>query len=128
MELKFFTATVLLFIASIAFSQESFKVLSPEEYNQKLLELDSAYIIDVRTSLEHKRGHLPRARNINYLWFGFAEETNKLDRDKPVFLYCQTAHRSPLAAKKLSQMGFTEIYDLEGGFKAWQDRGLPVEK
>ena len=126
--MKLFATGFLLFVFSLAYSQENFTVLSPEAYNLKLQESDSAYIIDVRTSFENKRGHLPEAININYLWFGFSDEADKLDRDKPVFLYCQTAHRSPLAAKKLHKMGFTQIYDLEGGFKAWEDQGLPVEK
>lgn len=126
--MRFFVTTTLLLLGLISVGQEKFTVLPPLQYQQKLTEFDDPAIIDVRTSFEHKQGHIPKATNINFLWFNFSEDADKLNRDRPVFIYCQTAHRSPFAAKKLHKMGFTTIYDLEGGFKAWEDSNLPVER
>ncbi|MCX7548591.1 rhodanese-like domain-containing protein [Xanthomarina sp. F1114] len=72
-------------------------------------------LIDVRTPEEFEEGHIEDAINIDYYSEDFAEEFNKLDKDKPVYLYCRSGFRSNESALKLSEMGFKDIYDLEGG-------------
>jgi rhodanese-related sulfurtransferase len=114
-----------------AFSQQDdyslFYQWPVDQYKAHLDSLDLVQIIDVRTPMEYKKGHVPGAVNISFLGFGLAQKIKKLDLEKPVFIYCQTAHRSPLAAKKLSQYGFQVINDLENGFKEWQEAGFPIE-
>lgn len=100
--------------------------LTPVQYQQMLDSLDAVQIVDVRTPMEYKNGHIEGAINISYIGFRFRKKAIKLDPGKPIFIYCQTAHRSPLAAKVLASFGFTNIYDLEEGFNAWQEAGLPV--
>lgn len=114
-----------------AFSQQDdyslFYQWPVDQYKAHLDSLDLVQIIDVRTPMEYKKGHVPGAVNISFLGFGLAQKIKKLDLEKPVFIYCQTAHRSPLAAKKLSQYGFQVINDLENGFKERQEAGFPIE-
>ncbi len=47
---------------------------------------------------------------------------------QPVYLMCRSGARSALAALSLQEMGFTQVFSIEGGFQAWVDSGLPVEK
>ncbi len=88
-----------------------------DSYLQKLAESEDHYLIDVRTPMEYKKGHLDGAINISFLSFKFSKRIEQLDTSKTVFLYCQTAHRSPYAAKKLKKKGFGRIVDLKGGYQ-----------
>lgn len=97
-----------------------------EMYAGQLDSTTEAIIIDVRTPMEYNKGHIEGAVNISYLGFGFKRKVAKLDNDLPVFIYCQTAHRSPLAAKVLHKQGFKEVHDLKGGFKNWKEEKLPI--
>ena len=72
-------------------------------------------LIDVRTVNEYKAGCINNAKNIDVFSGEFTSEANKLDKVKPVYLYCRSGARSKMASKKLSKLGFKEIYDLKGG-------------
>jgi len=59
---------------------------------------------------------------MNYHDRDFAEQTaGKLDKNKPVLLYCAGGVRSAKAAKILKKQGFTEIYDLKNGYTGWKE-------
>ena len=105
-----------------------FKTLTPNEYEDKLKATEDKLIIDVRTKGEYKKAHIKGAQNISYLGSTFAEKAAELDNSKLVFIYCETAHRSPLAARILSNLGFREIYDLQLGFENWRNLKMPMEK
>lgn len=95
------------------------KRVSVEEAKTVLLKND-IQIIDVRTPAELEGGLIEGAKNINYQSSSFDAELDKLDRDKPIFVYCQGGVRSAAAAKKMKAKGFKEIYDLAGGFSSWR--------
>jgi len=78
-----------------------------------------AQIIDVRTPQEFADDHLNNAVNIDWNGEKFNEEAKKLDASKPTFVYCAGGKRSAEAAAKLIELGFKEVYDLDGGFRAW---------
>jgi rhodanese-related sulfurtransferase len=48
------------------------------------------------------------------------------DLDAPLILFCSQGYASSLAAQTLREMGFTRVTDMDGGFDAWKERGLPV--
>ena len=89
--------------------------------------LKDAIILDVRTPEEFAQGHLTNAVNIN-IYGNFEEEVKKLDKDKPVLVYCRSGHRSGIAAKKMQKLGFKKVYNLSGGIIAWASAGKEVEK
>jgi thioredoxin len=62
---------------------------------------------------------IDNATNINWYDADFATKVGKLDKSKPVFVYCKAGSRSAQAAGKLSELGFKEIYSLEGGIMKW---------
>lgn len=106
----------------------TYEELSVSDFNNKL-KLSSDYIlIDVRTAGEYAKGHIENAVNISYFGSDFREKTEKLPKDKLVFMYCQTQHRSPLASKLMKKQGFNHIIDLKGGFIKWDKLKLPIVK
>lgn len=77
-------------------------------------------LVDVRTAKEFKDGHIKNAMNINFYNAGnFSKAFEKMDKSKPVYLYCRSGARSQKAARKLVNMGFSHIYDLKGGYMRW---------
>lgn len=77
-------------------------------------------LVDVRTANEYRGGHIKSAINIDFFdAAGFATAFEKMSKDKPVYLYCRSGARSKKASKRLIDMGFTQIYDLKGGYSAW---------
>lgn len=99
------------------------EVLLLDAYKAKMKELGAdVQLVDVRRPNEFLEGHIEGALNIDFLEDGFAQKVeHKLDKDKPVMLYCRSGRRSAAAARELEALGFKEIYDLEGGFLQWQD-------
>ena len=78
-------------------------------------------LIDVRTTMEFKSGHIKGSKNIDfYNRSQFLTQIQKLNKEKPVYLYCRSGMRSYRAAKTLKKLGFKEIYDLKGGILNWK--------
>ncbi|WP_299890971.1 rhodanese-like domain-containing protein [uncultured Lacinutrix sp.] len=129
MKTKIVVITLFLSIAMFSCKKESSKeitVVSTEEM-QTLLELEDVQLIDVRTSMEYKNGHLDNSQNIDYNSPTFGDDIIKLDKEKPVILYCQKGGRSAKCAEKMQKAGFKKIYDLKGGFSKWQFEKLDLK-
>jgi len=82
--------------------------------------------IDVRTVEEFAAGHIEGAKLIPLEQF--AERISEIPKDKQVYIYCQTARRSAVAASMLAREGFTNIENISGGIAEWQKAGYPVVK
>ena len=97
---------------------------------RKMLGADgnSMTVLDVRTPAEYAAGHIKGAVNIDFFGPRFEMELGRLDKSKPVLIYCQTGRRSEAAAKMTRSAGFQEVHDLKGGVKAWRAAGLPLEE
>ncbi len=100
-------------------------VLSPEAFDAKYKATENAILLDVRTTEEVADGKIAHAENI--VWDdSFGEKLSNLEH-KPIFIYCGSGIRSAKAAAVLKEKGYTDIYELDGGMKAWKAAGLPVE-
>lgn len=98
-----------------------------EQTRRRLAENSGAHLIDVREDKEWERGH---ASGAEHLGRGIIErdvETKIPDKDAELILYCGGGFRSALAADNLQRMGYTNVSSMDGGWKAWQDAGAPVE-
>ena len=116
--------TVLYFANQIiGFSQ----VLSTDDFEKKYKETPNAQLVDVRTTGEYGGGHLPKAQNIDYKSADFTTKIQTLDKSKPVFLYCLSGGRSGEAMTILKQNGFSEVYNMGGGYLKWTSKMKPVE-
>jgi len=118
---------IFLLIISLGFSSSIFAQVRPITVHELEPLLDeSLLLIDVRTDLEFDQGYIPGAVNINLYSKSFEQQVNDYDRNRPVYVYCRTGHRSITAAEKLISMGFREVYSLEGGMMRWQRSRKPV--
>lgn len=95
------------------------KKVSKTEFSQ-LIKKSGAQLIDVRTPREFSNGFISGAKNIDYNGDSFEKQMKKLDKNKPVLVYCAAGGRSENAAELLKEWGFKEVYDLEGGYNAWK--------
>lgn len=76
-----------------------------------------AQLIDVREPKEFDGGHILGARNIPSSQL--RQRFKEIRPDKPVYLYCQSGARSSRAAMFLKKKGYTQLHQLQGGFKTW---------
>jgi thioredoxin len=93
-------------------------------FAEKLKSTENPQLIDVRSPEEFVAEKIENATNINWNGDDFEAKSSKLDRTKPVFVYCKVGGRSAKAAAKLGEMGFKEIYNLDGGIMKWNAAGL----
>jgi rhodanese-related sulfurtransferase len=98
--------------------------IPPAAFAEKIKEIPGAQIIDVRTPEEYAAQHIDNAKNINWNGDNFISDAQKLDKSKPVFVYCTVGGRSKKAADKLNELGFKTIYNLEGGIMKWNAAGM----
>ncbi len=110
---------------SYSFEYEELKV---NDYEQKIAALPDAVIVDVRTNKEYNKSHIQKAINISYFGGDIKKHIDTLDKSKPIFIYCQTQHRSPLTAKIMKRRGFKHVIDLKGGFMKWENENKPQQK
>jgi len=82
-------------------------------------------IIDVRRPDEYEAGHIPGAINID-LSSSFAETVGELDRDDPYLIYCLSGARGASALRIMEDLGFSHVYNIDGGISAWQRAGGSV--
>ncbi len=85
-------------------------------------------LIDTREDHEWADGH---AAGATHLSRGILErdiETVVPEKSTRIVLYCGGGYRSALSADSLAKMGYTNVWSLAGGWRAWQEAGLPVEK
>lgn len=83
-------------------------------------------LLDVRTSEEFKAGHLPKAVNIPRGTLEFMIGKHYPQKDMEIVVYCRTDARAALCAKSLTDMGYMNIKNLKGAFKAWGEAGYPI--
>lgn len=93
------------------------KILTPADFAAK--KEGDVQLVDVRRPEEFAAGHIEGAVNYNFQGADFNKEVAQLDKNKPVLVYCRSGRRSGAASQKLESMGFTEIYDLKGGYLNW---------
>jgi thioredoxin len=99
--------------------------LSAIEFADKINELPTAVIIDVRTPDEFSKGHLVNANNYDWNGNNFDKQIAPIDKSKPVFVYCLSGGRSSSAASKMRSEGFLTVYELDGGIMKWRSANLP---
>jgi rhodanese-related sulfurtransferase len=105
---------------------EAIELITPAEMKE-ISEIEGIQLVDVRTPSEYKEGHLPNALNIDFFDPNFEVNIQKLDKTKPVIVYCQRGSRSAKCASQLIANGFVKIYDLDRGFSKWKSSGFEVE-
>jgi phage shock protein E len=106
-------------------SNEATKKVDPVEFSEVIAQ-PGVIILDVRTPEEFNAGHIENAININVADSNFSSEVSKLDKNATVAVYCRSANRSGVATKEMAELGFTDMYDMQGGIIDWEAAGGPV--
>lgn len=104
----------------------SFMAVTPEEAMRLIKEKEGLVIVDTRTGWERKGGWIEGSVHISYLDFLFGSPEDKMDKAAPVLMICAHGARSYRVGKALFRGGWREVYDLEGGMKAWTTAGYPI--
>jgi molybdopterin/thiamine biosynthesis adenylyltransferase/rhodanese-related sulfurtransferase len=86
---------------------------------------DGAVVLDVREPDEYDQGALPDAIHIPRGHLEAQVEGRLLDKNAPTVVYCAGGVRSAFAAKTLQELGYTDVFSVEGGFGRWKDEGRP---
>jgi thioredoxin len=114
-----------LFLSCQGQATKPVQTLDVKTYAEKLKNTEKPQLLDVRTPEEFGVEHLENAANVNVNSPDFATKASQYDKSKPIFVYCKVGGRSAQAADKLVGMGFTEVYNLEGGIMKWTTAGMP---
>ena len=94
----------------------------------KVLLDEGGYIfLDCRTSKEFKMGHIPGSMNIPRGLLEFKTPKKITDKTAQIIMYCKTGGRGCLSTCTLCKMGYKNAKNMDGGWKAWEKAGYPVE-
>jgi rhodanese-related sulfurtransferase len=102
--------------------------MKPEVLLQKLDLGEEIFVLDVRRPDEFAAGHIEGAVNIPV--HDLAKHIDQLpdDPDTLIVVYCRSGVRSMFATSAVLVLGYNKVYNMPGGFLAWQDAGYPIEK
>lgn len=129
MKSKYSIPVGLIFLFTLSCIQEyKSAVLDPIGFKEMMEENSDLQLIDVRTAGEVATGYIPDAVNIDFRSSGFRDALEKLDRKKPIAVYCAVGQRSQAAYDMLKEMKFHEVYHLAGGTVAWQQQSYLLIK
>ena len=112
----------LLLFPFLVISQENnqvYEVLSYVDFKNQISN-NKVLLFDVRTMEEYNTGHLKGSVNIDfYEQELFNKFFKKVEKSKPIYIYCRSGNRSKKSSEKLKELGFVKVYDLKGGYKNW---------
>lgn len=116
---------IMSFLSSIfgakAQQSDTIEILDVKTFKQAV-QNKNIQLVDVRTAAEFKKGAITKAINIDYFdQKKFKQAFNSFNKSEPLYLYCRSGNRSNKAAHQLIALGFTKIYDLKGGYLAWNN-------
>ena len=92
--------------------------INAEKAREMMNELDEFVLLDVRSEEEFSEGHIPGAIIIPHEEISERAESEILEKDIPIFVYCRSGRRSKIAAEELVALGYSEIYEF-GGIIDW---------
>jgi rhodanese-related sulfurtransferase len=94
---------------------------------KEMLDKGGCIFLDCREPKEFKMGHIPGAVNIPRGLMEFKVDKKIPDKNEKIVLYCKVGGRGCLSACTLCRMGYKNVVNMAGGWKAWEKAGYPVE-
>jgi len=114
------------FLRLVDDAKSRIREVTAAETQDRLKQNPEAKLIDVREDNEFAAAH---AAGATHLGKGIIErdiETQVPDKNAELILYCGGGYRSALVADVLQKMGYTNVWSMAGGWKAWKDAGAPI--
>ena len=121
---KYISVAIGVLIVSCVFSpkkQTTMNELLPNDWAELQTQTSGSIILDVRTEEEFESGYIAGAKNLDIRGGAdFISSIEELDKTKAYFVYCRSGARSGQACQLMEQMGFEQVYNLDGGVLAWE--------
>ena len=115
------------FLALVQDAKTRVREISIDEYVERTRRGEPGILVDTREDHEWALGHLPGAIHLSKGTIERDIEKTVADKDAPIVCYCGGGFRSALVCDNLQKMGYTNAISMDGGFRGWTARGLPVE-
>lgn len=115
------------FLALINDVKKRVRETDVETVRKRLDRGEKFHVIDVREDHEWQAGRIAGAQHLGKGIIERDVEARFPDPSAELILYCGGGFRSALAADNLQKMGYTNVISMDGGFRAWKERGFPVE-
>lgn len=104
------------------------QLVSPSEAATVLSErAPEVVLLDVRTPEEFNEVRVPGSVNVDFYAADFASQLDTLAKDVPYVVYCRSGNRSSQTMNIMRELGFLEVWDVDGGIISWNEAGLPLE-
>lgn len=105
---------------------ETLPVYSVQDLAEKIRTKPKLYVLDVRTPVEWKAGHIKDAHHLELAQL--SDKINEIPNTESLYVICGSGYRSSVAASFLKQKGYKDVASIQGGMSAWQHAKLPVEE
>ena len=116
------------FLQIVNESRKHVRETSVDDIKAKLDRGDKLILVDVREESEFAQDHLPGAIHLSKGVIERDIEAKVPDLNAPLVLYCGGGYRSVLAADNLQKMGYKNVLSIDGGIRAWREKGFPLTK
>ena len=114
------------FLHIVADAKQRIRETTVDDVKASLDRGEKFLLIDVREESEWAKGHVPSAIHLGKGVIERDIEARVADPAAPIVLYCGGGYRSALAADNLQKMGYTNVLSMDGGWRGWREKGLPV--
>jgi len=119
--------SVLVTACSSDTTTQDIELVSPADAAQVIADDPAGLVVlDIRTAEEFNEARLADAIMVDFYADDFADQLDTLDKDVPYVMYCRTGNRSSDAVKTMKDLGFVEVYEIDGGIVNWYEQGYPV--
>ena len=116
-----FTLFIAVLWALPSLAQDTTGLSITQSKFEKLMKKKRSVVLDVRTTEEFQSGYIDHAVNYNVLdSLNFVNNISTLDKNKKYLLYCKSGRRSGKALVIMKNMGFNNVYHLQGGITEWK--------
>jgi rhodanese-related sulfurtransferase len=117
-----------IFVSCLGQNSDKFQSIDAKEFAVLINKEQNVQLLDVRSPAEYADSHIEKAVNNNWNGDNFEADAAKMDKSKPVYVYCQAGGRSKKAAGKLHELGFKKIIELGGGISEWKTNKMATIK
>lgn len=123
------SVSVLGVACSSGTATQTIELVTPAKAAEVISEAPAGLVVlDIRTAEEFNEARLADAIMVDFYAADFADQLDQLDKNVPYVMYCRTGNRSSEAIKTMKDLGFTEVYEIDGGIVNWYEQGYPIEQ